>query len=211
MRPKLKICGITNLEDARFAAAAGADFLGFILHPKSPRNIEPATIREISEWLSGVETVGVFVDANDEIVNEVASDCGFSLVQLHGDESPEYCTRIDVPVMKAFRVADTTTPDELWRRVAAYEGIADYFLFDAHSEREHGGTGRSFNWAILRDYPLKTPFFLAGGISAANVAEAVAMARPYAIDVSSSIESNPGKKDFDLLSTFIEAFDGLTA
>lgn len=210
MRPKLKICGITNLEDARFAAAAGADYLGFILHPPSPRNVEPQTIREIAEWLSGVDTVGVFVDAAAEIVNEIARDCGFSLVQLHGDESPEYCSDIDVPVVKAFRVSNTTRPQELWERAARYEGIADYFLFDTYSKDTHGGTGRSFDWGILRNYPLQTPFFLSGGISASNVIEAVETAHPFAIDVSSSLEENPGKKDFDLLASFIQVFDGLS-
>jgi phosphoribosylanthranilate isomerase len=209
MHPKLKICGITNLEDARYSAAAGADFLGFILHPQSPRNVEPRAIRELSEWLSGVDTVGVFVDVNADVVNQVALDCGFSFVQLHGDESPEYCARIDAPVIKVFRVADSTDPTALWNAAADYEGVADYFLFDTYSTVARGGTGQTFDWNILGGYPLGTPFFLSGGISAANVAEAVAIARPFAIDVSSSIELSPGKKDFDRLAAFVETFDGL--
>jgi phosphoribosylanthranilate isomerase len=210
MRPKLKICGITNLEDARYCAAAGADCLGFILHPQSPRNVEPAAVREMSEWLFGVDTVGVFVDVSADVVNEVALGCGFAFVQLHGDESPEYCARIDVPLIKAFRVADSTQPSALWSAAASYEGVADYFLFDTYSTEAHGGTGRTFDWSILGDYPLGTPFFLSGGISAGNVTEAVTIARPFAIDVSSSIEVSPGKKDFDRLAAFLEAFDGLS-
>lgn len=208
----LKICGITRLEDARYCAAAGADMIGFIQHRSSPRFVDPAKIREISEWLYGPRTVGVFVDADPDEVNRIASECQFDFVQLHGSESPAYCSLLDTPVIKAVHIRDgVTTADEIRRAVGGFTGVADYILFDTGSDKARGGTGLTFSWDILQGVDVPIPFFLAGGISANNVAAALASVNPAGLDVSSSVESSPGIKDFDLLGAFFEAFESAAA
>ena len=211
MQPRLKICGITRLDDARYCAAGGADYLGFVMHPGSPRRVEPDVVRGMSEWLHGVQKVGVFVDANPDVVNVVSADCGFDLVQLHGSEPPDYGNAIDVPVIKAFRISDSDDADSIRRMIDGYEDAANYFLFDTRSPGAHGGTGQVFNWNTLSGIQMPKPFFLAGGLGAGNVGDAVAQTSPYAIDVSSSVERSPGVKDFDLLSEFFSAFEHAAA
>ena len=209
-RPRLKICGITRLEDARFCAAAGADLLGFIQHRDSPRYIDPDRIAEIVEWVYGPQTVGVFVNESASVVNEIVQRCGLSYAQLHGDETPEYCREIEVPVIKAFHVRQETQPQGLARDVGAFVGAATYALLDTHSDDVRGGSGRVFDWNLLGDLKLDLPFFLAGGISRENVSDAVQAVRPFGVDVSSSLERAPGIKDFDLLTQFFDAFDEAT-
>ena len=209
-RPRLKICGITRLEDARFCAAAGADLLGFIQHRDSPRYINPDQVAEIVEWVYGPQTVGVFVNESPSVVNEVVQQCGLSYAQLHGDETPEYCREIEVPVIKAFHVRPDTTEGDLASAVGAFVGAATYALLDTHANDVRGGSGRVFDWNLLHDIKLDLPFFLAGGISRSNVSDAIETVRPFGVDVSSSLESTPGIKDIDLLTEFFEAFDEAT-
>ncbi|MEX1055924.1 MAG: phosphoribosylanthranilate isomerase, partial [Rhodothermales bacterium] len=197
MAPKLKICGITRLEDARFCAAAGADYLGFIQHDKSPRYVEPSRAKQIIDWVYGPQAVGVFVNASADAVNRSASEAGFALVQLHGDETPELCAEIELPVIKAVRIQKCWTAGDVRRALIPYAGVADYFLLDTYSETAHGGTGETFAWQAAGGLGEEFKIFLAGGLSALNIGEAVVAVRPFAVDLSSSVESEPGHKDLD--------------
>ena len=205
MPTKVKICGITRLDDARFCAAAGADFLGFIQHTGSPRFIEPAFAREIIGWVAGPVPVGVFVDESAEMVNARCAEVGFQMAQLHGHESPETCAAITVPVIKAIPVTHDAAAEQVRYLAEPYLGVVDFLLLDTSTTSLFGGTGESFNWRVARALTADADVFLAGGISAANVAEAVATMRPYAVDLSSSVESSPGVKDLDKLAAFFDA------
>ena len=207
--PKLKICGITQLEDARYCAGAGADYLGFIQHEESPRYVAPAQAAEIIEWVHGPQPVGVFVNDTAEEVNATADDAGFDLVQLHGNEPPALCSEVERPVIKAVRVLHDASATQLRAFMEPYTEHVDYFLLDTHSTSLWGGTGESFNWRLARELSADFPLFLAGGIDADNVEEAVRTMQPYAVDLSSSLESAPGKKSFDKMGRFFEAFRSL--
>jgi phosphoribosylanthranilate isomerase len=199
---RVKICGITNLEDAVGAVEAGADALGFNFYPRSPRYIEPENARRIIEELPGVLMVGVFVNAGvPEEVARVAEASKVSAVQLHGDESPAYCRALkSLYVIKALRVAKDFVPES----VSEYETEA--ILLDAFDGRERGGTGRAFDWEIARRVRELVPkLYLAGGLSAENVAEAVERVRPYAVDACSRLEHAPGRKDAARVRAFIAA------
>lgn len=209
MAPKIKICGITRLDDARFCAAAGADFLGFVQHEASPRYVRPDVAREIVDWIAGPTPVGVFVDASAADVNATCARAGFRMAQLHGHESPETCEAVDVPVIKAVRVAHDASAEQVRAMVAPYLGVVDFVLLDTFHTSLLGGTGESFNWRVARDLGADVDLFLAGGLSAANVAEAVATMRPYAVDLSSSVESAPGVKDLDKLAAFFDAVEAI--
>jgi phosphoribosylanthranilate isomerase len=208
---RVKICGITTLEDARFCAAAGANYLGFIQHRESPRYVDPKHVEKIGEWVHGPQPVGVFVNTPPDEVNRIADTAGFALVQLHGDESPEECRAIERPVVKAFRVKHDASVEHLRRLIAPYEDAIDYLLLDTYHTDLWGGTGESFNWRVARDLSSELPLFLAGGIDADNVERAVESIRPYAVDLSSSVESSPGAKSFDKLEKFFDRFQAVCA
>jgi len=203
--PRIKICGITRLHDARFCAAAGADFLGFVQHEASPRYVRADVAREIVDWIAGPTPVGVFVDASADDVNAICTRAGFRMAQLHGHESPETCAAVDVPVIKAVRVAHDASAEHVRAMVQPYLGVVDFVLLDTFHTSLLGGTGESFNWRVARELASEVDLFLAGGISAENVVDAVATMRPYAVDLSSSVESAPGVKDLDKLAAFFEA------
>ena len=209
MSVKVKVCGVTRLDDARYCAGAGADFLGFIQYEDSPRYVAPKQAREIIEWIHGPEPVGVFVNASADEVNRTADATGFSLVQLHGNEPPEVCAAVERPVIKAVRVMHDASSEQLRALMQPYENVVEYFLLDTHHTSLWGGTGESFNWRLARELSGDLPLFLAGGISTENVAEAVRTMQPYAVDLSSSLESVPGVKDFEKLEAFFETFDRL--
>jgi len=197
---RVKICGITNLEDALQAVETGADALGFVFCHDSPRHIFPEQAADIIRHLPPfVQTVGLFVNEAPETVNETADLCGLDVVQLHGDESPEYCEEIRRRIIKAFRVKSITCLEPMQRyRVNG-------FLLDAWSPTAHGGTGRTFNWEIAACAALASRIILAGGLTPENVADAIQQVRPYGVDVSSGVESSPGKKDISKLHNFILA------
>lgn len=203
---RVKICGITTLEDARFCAAAGADYLGFVQHRESPRYIEPEHVEKIREWVHGPKPVGVFVNTPPEEVNAIADTAGFKLIQLHGEESPEDCRAVERPVIKAFRVTHDATVEQLRQLIGPYKDSINYLLLDTYHTDLWGGTGESFNWRVARDLSSDLPLFLAGGINAENVERAVESIRPYAVDLSSSVESEPGRKSFDKLEKFFDCF-----
>lgn len=199
----VKICGITNLEDAHAAVNAGADALGFNFYNRSPRFIAPADARRIIEELpAAVLSVGVFVNEGlPEEVERIAGEAGVGAVQLHGDESPAYCRALRSRyVIKALRVHSDFEPES----VLEYE--ADAILLDAFDTEARGGTGRVFDWRLAqRTRELAPKLFLAGGLTIENVAEAMAAVRPYAIDACSSLECAPGRKDALRVQSFIKA------
>ena len=196
---RVKICGITAVEDALLAVEAGADALGFVFHVKSPRNISPENAKSIIQALPPfVQTVGLFVNAPIETVNDVSDFCGLALVQLHGDESPEFCDRVKRRVIKAFRIKDRSSLDQLGDyRVAGC-------LLDAWAPSAYGGTGHSFSWELAVAAKRYGTIILAGGLTPENVRSAVEIVAPYAVDVSSGVESAPGRKDPDKVREFVK-------
>ena len=197
---RVKICGITNPEDALMSVEAGADALGFVFFQGSPRYISPeqaaAIIRRLPPF---VQTVGLFVNEDLATVNSVADQCGLDVIQLHGEETPEYCESVRRRVIKAFRVMDISTLESmLLYQVAGY-------LLDAWSPAAHGGTGRTFNWEIAAEATKRGHrIVLAGGLTPDNIVKSIRQVRPYGVDVSSGVESAPGRKDASKISRFIE-------
>ena len=199
---KIKICGITNLEDALLAAELGADALGFIFYAKSPRKVAPETARSIIAQLPPfVASVGVFVDEAAAVVQELAAKVGLDWVQLHGQESPDYCRNLGRKVIKAFRIQD----EDSLRQLADYQGAAQALLLDTYKKGQVGGTGEIFDWHLARKAKKYGPIILAGGLTSENVAQAIATAGPAAVDAASGTEAAPGKKDPAKLRAFFEA------
>ncbi len=199
---RIKICGITNLEDARLAAELGAQALGFIFYPKSPRAITPEAARQIIAQLPPlVLSVGVFVNEAAALVLEVAEMVRLDWVQLHGEEPPEYCRFLYRNVMKAIRVKDQSSLAQM----APYQGSVRAFLLDTHKSGQRGGTGESFDWSLARQAKEFGPVVLAGGLQPENVTAAIREASPEAVDVASGVEASPGKKDHARMRAFFQA------
>jgi len=201
MSVKVKICGITNPADGLAAAAAGADMIGLMFCPQSPRQLSIEAAAAISKTVPPhVAKVGVFVDPAEEFVVRAIRECGLGLVQFHGDESPGFCVQFGVMSLKAFRIRDAASLDRL--PLYSTEG----WLLDACSPKGLGGTGEQFNWELaVEAKKFGRPIFLAGGLTPENAAAAVRKVRPYALDVSSGVESAPGKKDHEKIRRFISA------
>lgn len=198
----VKICGITNLADAQAAVDAGADALGFMFYEPSARNIAPAAAREIIAQLPArVAKVGVFVNAPAETIRRIAAECGLDTVQLHGEETPEFCAQFaPLKVWKAVRVRDENSLSGLH----GYK--TDAWLLDSFVAGHAGGTGEKFNWNLaVTTKDLGCPIILAGGLTPENIATAVQQVRPFGVDVSSGVESAPGKKDAARVKAFIQA------
>ncbi len=197
MSVKIKICGITRLEDALAAVGLGADALGFNFWPGSKRYVTPATAWEIVRRLPPFVTpVGVFVNQPDSEMIGIAKETGMRVLQLHGDEPPALCLSLPFPVVKAVRVDAVKTLAAL----ASYEVAA--FLLDTPT-RGYGGSGTPFDWSLAEGVSEIAPIILAGGLTPENVAEAVRAVRPWAVDVASGVELSPGVKDPDKLARFI--------
>lgn len=201
MSTKVKICGITNLADARVAVAAGADALGFNFHEKSPRFVPLEAAAEISRQLPPfVLRVGVFVNAPADFILHAIRESGLAMLQFHGDEPPEFCSQFGLMTMKAFRVRGPVTLEE----IPQYQ--TDAYLLDAFSSTTFGGTGEKFNWDLaVEAQKFGKPVFLAGGLTPENVADAIRQVRPFGVDVSSGVESAPGRKDHAQVKAFIAA------
>jgi len=204
LRTRVKICGLTTLEDARYASGAMADYLGFIFTPTSKRFIDPDQAAAIIAWTEGPEAVGVFVNQAIDDVIDIVHKTGIHLVQLHGDESVEYCSLMPVPVIKAFSISDTDTAESIKDRIRPFEGKVAYFLFDTKVGDQSGGTGSHFDWSVLLGLQTETPFFLAGGIGSENVRSAIDKVHPYAIDANSKLESEPGIKQLEKFEAFFD-------
>ena len=210
---RVKICGLTALEDAHLAADLGAWGLGMIFWPDSPRSCSIEQAEAIGAQLHRrVELAGVFVNASLDHVAETADICRFTLLQLHGDEGPSYCQeaarRTGCRVIKAARVRDAADV----QAIRAYR--TDIHLLDTHSERAPGGTGESFDWELARLHPGDPPLILSGGLTADNVGQAIAAVRPYGVDSASGTEAAPGRKDPAKLTAFfgaVEAADHVPA
>lgn len=207
MRTRVKICGITDLEDARLAVDAGADAVGFIFFSASPRSIDEQSAGEIIKKLKPfVTTVGVFVDESVERIKEVVLSAGLNVVQLHGEETPKFveALRAALPntrIVKTFRILELDD----FSLIGTY--AVDAVLLDTFHKDKHGGTGESFNWDLILKVkmPEGTPLILAGGLNPGNARVAADKVRPFAVDVSSGVEKEPGKKDPDLIRKFIES------
>lgn len=196
---KVKICGITNYEDALNAAAYGADALGFMFYSKSPRYADKEIVRDICRSIPPfISTVGVFVNDVPDNINSIAEFCGLDAVQLHGDESPDFCSQITKKVIKAFRVRDR----DIIKDIQRYK--LDLVLLDSYSEEIYGGSGFTFDWEIAMDIKKSVKIVLSGGLNCDNVLTAARQIRPYAVDVSSGVENSKGKKDNIKVKRFIE-------
>jgi phosphoribosylanthranilate isomerase len=203
---RVKICGITGLEDAQLATELGAWALGMIFWPESARACAIEHAEAIGAQLHRrLELTGVFVNAPLDEVAATADLCRLTLLQLHGDEGPSYCQeaarRTGCKVMKAARVRDAAQVNAL----RVYR--TDYHLLDAHSERSPGGTGESFDWDLARLHPGTPPVVLSGGLTPGNVGEAIGIAEPFAVDTASGTEAEPGRKDPDKVRAFFRAVE----
>lgn len=199
MKTKIKICGITNIEDAICAVEAGADALGFVFYKKSPRNVTPEVVKQIVAMLPPfVTTVGLFVNTAPEKIKKIMALTGLDTIQLHGDETPADCSLLPYRVIKAVRVKNA---DSLVG-ISAYEVAA--LLLDAWSDDQYGGSGESFDWQLAKQFTAQVPLILAGGLNPDNIAQAIMMVKPYAVDVSSGVEISPGCKDHQKIKHFIQ-------
>jgi len=198
---RVKICGITNHEDAQKAIYYGAWALGFIFHKKSPRYISPSRARKIIDELPPFVTpVGVFVNLKERAVRDICKFTRISTVQFHGQEDTAYCKRFkDFKIIKAFRVG----LDFSAFRVNKYK--VDAYLFDAYQDGMPGGTGKTFNWNLIRGQKFDRPFILSGGLNSENIQAALKTIDPFAVDVSSGVEKSPGVKSPRLIRSFFEA------
>lgn len=198
---KVKICGITNHEDAQKAMFYGAYSVGFIFHKKSPRYVSPSKARKLIEALPPfIVPVGVFVDLKEKAVRDICNFARIRTVQFHGEETPVYCKRFtDYKIIKAFRVNDMFDP------IGVRKYKVDAYLFDTYQENLIGGTGKTFNWDVLKGQKFEKPVILSGGLTATNVADGVSAVKPYAVDVSSGVEKSPGIKDPRKIREFMKA------
>jgi phosphoribosylanthranilate isomerase len=211
MTTKVKICGLNTSEVMTAALKAGADFVGLVFYPPSPRSLPIEAAAVLAEQARGrAAVVALIVDASDEMIDRIMRDVNPDLLQLQGSESPERAadirTRTNRPVMKAIKVGTAADADA----ALAYRAAADLILFDAKAPKTlagalPGGNGLSFDWHLLDRIRSQVPFVLSGGLSAANVAEAIAITGATMVDVSSGVETSPGRKDPDLIRAFIAA------
>lgn len=198
---KIKICGITNKRDAIAAADLGIDMMGFVFYNGSRRHVEPRIVRDIANELPPyIAKVGVFVDLDKDKVLEIADECTLDMLQFHGEETPEYCSifKDSYKIIKAFRIKDQHS----------LQGINDYdtdfYMLDAYSPGAKGGTGEKFDWKLIESFEFLRPVILSGGLTPDNVSGAIEKLSPYGVDVSSGVESSPGKKDIALMKKFVE-------
>ena len=199
MRTRIKICGVTRVEDARAVAELGADAIGLVFYAPSPRNVDPEQARAIIAAVPPFVTiVGLFVDPTRDQVESVLRRCSFGLLQFHGEEAPDFCSRFGLPYVKAARVRAGA---DLVQYLSPYH-TAQGWLLDAYHDRLYGGTGASFDWNLIpRD--LARPVILSGGLGPDNVGAAVRQVRPWAVDVSSGVETAKGLKDAAKMAAFI--------
>jgi phosphoribosylanthranilate isomerase len=204
MDTRVKICGITSVADGLIAAEAGAHMIGLMFYDQSPRHITLQQAIAISRELPpSVSRVGVFVNPDESFVLRAIGECGLSLLQFHGDEPSDFCTQFGVMSLKALRIRNAESLLQL------QNFHTDAFLLDAYSKQGLGGTGEIFNWELaVTAQRFGKPIFLAGGLTPENVAGAVQKVNPFAVDVSSGVESAPGKKDAAKVKAFIDAVRG---
>jgi len=207
---RVKVCGMTQVEQVHQLDAMGVEFCGFIFYPKSPRYVfrymPAANIKKIK---GNINKVGVFVNAYTDDILQTVDDCGLYLVQLHGDESPKECEKISnyISVIKAFRLRED---DNILWKIKDYQDVVDMFMFDTEGAG-YGGTGKKFNWEVLKDLDIKKPFFLSGGIEPGDVEAIKHFSKDpvakdlFAIDINSKFEVSPGIKDMERVKNFLSA------
>jgi phosphoribosylanthranilate isomerase len=201
MRTRVKICGITRVEDAQAASAAGADAIGLVFYRPSPRNVTLERARIIAAQTPPfIATVAVFVNPSREEVEQVIRECGVTLLQFHGEESPEFCAAFSRPYIKAARIRPGL---DLIKYLAPYASARAWMLDAFHGDL-WGGTGGTFDWSLVPE-SMTRPVILSGGLTADNVADAIHRVRPYAVDVSSGVEASKGIKDAAKIAAFIGA------
>lgn len=199
MTTRIKICGITNLDDARLAVDLGADMLGFIFYPQSRRSVTRETAAQICRQVN-VEKIGVFVNESAPVIQATLTACGLTGIQFHGDEPPSFCRQFAAKAIKALRVRDAAA----LQTAAEYD--VDALLLDTYTAAQHGGTGQTFDWSLaVQAKSFGRPIILSGGLTPENVREAIATVQPDAVDVASGVEQAPGRKDPEKLRRFIEA------
>lgn len=198
---KVKICGITNLQDALASVEAGCDALGFVFYKKSPRYIDSEEAREIIQALpKEIVKIGVFVNSSEADIKQIAKTCGLKILQLHGNESSEFCAKFKgYKIIKSFRIKNKID----LKNILKYNIFA--FLFDTYTPLKPGGTGKVFDWKLVRHVNgLKRPVFLSGGLNKNNVRKAIEIAKPDWVDASSCLEKSPGRKDIKKVKEFIK-------
>ncbi len=200
-RTRIKICGITNQADALAAVEAGADALGFIFVPQSPRALSVTAAANICHALPPfIARVGVFVDELEYEIEKAIDECLLDAVQFHGDEPPGFCTKFRAKSIKAIRMRDETT----LHQAREYDDV-DALLLDTYTETLRGGTGKTFDWRLADEAKqIGPPLILSGGLTANNVGEAVRRVQPFAVDTASGVEREPGRKDHDLMQRFVD-------
>ncbi|MGZ3872258.1 MAG: phosphoribosylanthranilate isomerase [Mucilaginibacter sp.] len=200
---KIKVCGLRDPENIKAVAALNPDFMGFIFYRPSPRFVNELQAAALDEIPASVYKTGVFVNEEEDTINELINRYSFDAVQLHGNESPDLCASLQkkAKVIRAFGIHPGFDFDQLRQ----FENKVDFFLFDTKTD-SHGGSGNTFDWSILNKYQLATPFFLSGGLSPANIGEINSLAHPqfYGVDLNSNFELSPGLKDIKKLE---EAFN----
>ena len=207
MRTRIKICGITRAEDARVAVESGADAIGLVFYPPSPRNVSPDQARAIISAIPPfVTVVGLFVDPAADQVEAALRACSINLLQFHGDEAPEFCGSFGLPYIKAARVRADADLVQYLSPFSAAQG----WLLDAYHDRLYGGTGASFDWNLIPQ-GLARPVILSGGLTPENVGAAVRQVRPWAVDVSSGVEATKGIKDAAKIAAFIAGVNNESA
>ncbi|HIA83994.1 MAG: phosphoribosylanthranilate isomerase [Candidatus Neomarinimicrobiota bacterium] len=193
-----KICGITNLDDANVAVENGASAIGFIFYEKSPRTISINNAKSISKHLpKTIARVGVFVNHEKDFIRLAISEVPLDMIQLHGDETPDFCNQFDVAILKALRIKNEASLSVMDQYDVAV------FLLDTFSNDQYGGTGETFDWSVL-NRKFKTPIILSGGLNSENILDAIDAVNPSAVDVNSGVESSPGKKDFNKLKSLFK-------
>lgn len=198
-RTRVKVCGLTRPEDALAAARLGADAVGLIFYPASPRGVDIDTARNVRRALPPyVTVVGVFVDPQADFLERAIREVSLDLIQFHGNESPEFCQACGRPYIKAVRVREGVDLHQLARRYSSARAL----MLDSFEPGKHGGTGRTFDWSLI-PADLELPFILAGGLTPENVADAVAAASPFAVDANGGVEASPGIKDHSKIEAFI--------
>ncbi len=200
MRTRIKICGITRLNDALTAVKSGVDAIGFVFYPKSPRAIQAKDAQKIIANLPPfVSVVGLFVDASRDSIREILKKVELNVLQFHGNEAPEFCDQFDLPYIKSIRMS----PDQDLIKYSKQYPLARGLLLDAYKPGMPGGTGMVFDWFAVPRADLCCPIILAGGLNYKNVSEAIRVVRPWAVDVSTGVEELPGVKDSNLIAEFV--------
>lgn len=216
MARRVKICGITRLEDARYASAVGADYLGFIQKPDDLRRIDPAVAKEIIEWVVGPMSVGVFQDQPADKIIAACKDVGFPMAQLDGHESPSVCRRVHesgIPIVKTIQMQHDTSVEQMRSFLLPYADVVELFRLDISRTTLPDATidspGEIPNWRLIRELASEFRVVLSGKVTLSNVEKVIESIRPWGLDLLSSLEETPGVKDFDKLSSFFDAWPAL--